>query len=166
MGAANVPYLTLAAPLHGGTSVAKKEAEMADVQGPSRGRLVGTALVFGLLVLAFAQPADAGKTSSRGLVTHRNGSIAFVTDQRIGVAGSEPVWSPAGDWIAFFSGYSTLELIHPDGSGRTVVATNAYSDASVLPVTWSHDGVWLSFGAVPADTNVLQTNVVRPDGSG
>lgn len=107
--------------------------------------------------LAFVQPA----TSEIGITRSGGGPM-----RDLGVSGSEPVWSPAGDWIAFFSGYSTLELIHPDGSGRTVVATNAYSDASTLPIAWSHDGAWLSFGAVPADTNVLETNVVRPDGSG
>src|SRR5437764_2399349 len=115
MGAANVPYLTLAAPLHGGTSVTQKEAEMADVQGASRGRLVGTALVFCLLVLAFAQPADAGKMSSRGLVTHRNGSIAFVTDQRIGVAGLVSI-NPRGGGLAMLSAAPDAQpVVSPDG---------------------------------------------------
>ena len=240
---------------------AHKEAVIAVIRRATRGRLARTPLVLGLLVLAFAPPADGGTTRSRRAVTLRNGWIAFATDQKIGVAGlvsvnprgggltmlsatpldaepivspdggrlalvvgdqlevlaidgthrvlidggrsptwspdgsrlafvqpatseieiaaaaggsvrdlgvsgSEPVWSPAGDWIAFFSGYTTLELIHPDGTGRTVVATNAYSDPSTLPVAWSHDGAWLSFGAVPADTNVLETNVIRADGSG
>ncbi len=86
--------------------------------------------------------------------------------QDLGVSGSQPVWSPKGDWIAFFSGLTTLELVHPDGTGRTVVATDAYSDAATLPVAWSYDGAWLSFGSVRVDTSVLELNVVRPNGSG
>ena len=105
--------------------------------------------------LAVVQPA----TSEIEIAAAAGGSV-----RDLGVSGSEPVWSPAGDWIAFFSGYTTLELIHPDGTGRTVVATNAYSDPSTLPVAWSHDGAWLSFGAVPADTSVLETNVIRAEG--
>jgi Tol biopolymer transport system component len=66
--------------------------------------------------LAFVQP----ETSEIEIAAAEGGTV-----RDLGVSGSEPVWSPAGDWIAFFSGYSTLELIHPDGSGRTVVATNA-----------------------------------------
>lgn len=83
----------------------------------------------------------------------------------LGVSGLDPVWSPRGDWIAFFSSDSTLERIRPDGSGRTVLASDAERFPRNVPLAWSPDGAWLSFPAVDPSTHVLEVNVARSDGS-
>jgi Tol biopolymer transport system component len=84
----------------------------------------------------------------------------------LGVHGVDPVWSPRGDRIAFYSSLNTLELIKPDGSGRSIVTTDAYE--GWFPTAWSPDGGWLAFGAVRATgpgSNVVELNVARADGS-
>jgi eukaryotic-like serine/threonine-protein kinase len=53
-----------------------------------------------------------------------------------------PVWSPAGDWIAFIltkAGVTSLAVIRPDGSGlHTLVARGSWA-------AWSADGSWLYY---------------------
>jgi Tol biopolymer transport system component len=53
-----------------------------------------------------------------------------------------PVWSPAGDWIAFIvttAGVTSLAVIRPDGSGlHTLVARGSWA-------AWSADGRWLYY---------------------
>lgn len=83
----------------------------------------------------------------------------------LGVSGLDPAWSPKGDAIAYFSSDSTVELIRPDGSGRTVLATDAQRFPENVPLAWSPDGAWLSFPAVNTQAHVLEVNVVKPDGS-
>ncbi|HYZ78402.1 MAG TPA: hypothetical protein VE596_13610 [Gaiellaceae bacterium] len=114
-------------------------------------------------------PSWSPDGSRLAFVTPRNEIEVAAADgsgvRSLGVAGLELVWSPKGDRIAFLSSDSVLELIRPDGSGRTVLATDAYQSLDFLRLAWSHDGAWLSFGAVNPETHVLELNVMRPDGS-
>jgi hypothetical protein len=61
--------------------------------------------------------------------------------------GAFPQWSPRGDWITFLAPpYSTnpsLELVRPDGSGRTqLVAPGTLQSGAPR---WSHDGAQIAF---------------------
>jgi dipeptidyl aminopeptidase/acylaminoacyl peptidase len=105
-----------------------------------------------------------------------NGLIAYSLDGRIYVVapngtnsraitpvewnGYDPVWSPRGDQIAFFSlscpagqpfiacdykgNPSSLNVMNADGSGRRTLEEDLRNVRSTL--RWSPDGRWLAFG--------------------
>jgi Tol biopolymer transport system component len=58
-------------------------------------------------------------------------------------------WSPGGRWIAFVDGFETqpgqVFVVHPDGSGRTLVAA-ARGECGFGAPTWSPQGAQLAFG--------------------
>jgi hypothetical protein len=59
--------------------------------------------------------------------------------ERVLVSGSDVAWSPTSDVIAYASG-TEVGLIHADGTGRQVLATDVNS---VGWMDWSPDGRWL-----------------------
>jgi hypothetical protein len=54
--------------------------------------------------------------------------------------GTEPRWSPDGQWIAF-SNYENLSRIRPDGTGLEVISRSTGGLGTGL--AWSPDGEWL-----------------------
>ena len=62
---------------------------------------------------------------------------------RILQSGRDPVWSPAGDKIAFTS-YSGIETINPDGTGRKAIIQST-ATVSVYGPRWSPTGSHLVY---------------------
>jgi len=76
--------------------------------------------------------------------------------------GRDPVWSPAGDRIAFTAG--ELRTIRPDGTGLTRVTDFASGGLFELQNSnWSPDGSRLVFGTERPDRDLFTVNA---DGSG
>ena len=91
----------------------------------------GTELAFGRSVL----PGPTWGIAIRDLGT---GSESTVTGD-----GLLPRWNPAGDSLAYWSGFvrGSLFLVSTDGTGKRRIAESNNYDGSVLD--WSPDGQWL-----------------------
>ncbi len=76
-----------------------------------------------------------------------------------------PAWSPDGNWIAFFGYGARIALVHPDGSGTTLL-THGPQD---LGPGWSPDGSRIAFDRVEVIKNGVANSdlfVINADGSG
>ncbi|HEX6679833.1 MAG TPA: hypothetical protein VF063_04230, partial [Gaiellaceae bacterium] len=136
--------LVLGGDLHESAVVSPDGSRVACVVGPSSPSLyvVGSDGTHRVRIGAGRLPTWSPDGARLAFVTARSGEIAVASAdgsgvRSLGVAGLEPVWSPRGDWIAFFSSANVLELIRPDGSGRTVLATDAYQSLEFLGLAWS-----------------------------
>jgi Tol biopolymer transport system component len=65
--------------------------------------------------------------------------------QRTLVPGSDPAWSPLGEWIAYLNDAGELAIVHPDGTDRTALVSVRrsfpwfYKRYFVYPPVWSPD---------------------------
>lgn len=77
--------------------------------------------------------------------------------------GVYPVWSPDGQWIAFFD-YSQLYKIRPDGTELTQLSFLTGSDDIEMTGAWTPGGQWI---AAPVEINGLyRIYAFAADGSG
>ena len=123
-------------------------------------RTFAVSVVLGLIVAAFVVASPAYAT-----YPGHNGRIAFQADTGAGnqlytvrpngqdlfqvthVAAGEattPDWSPDGHWIAFSLNECTVAMIHPDGTGRRVVASQTPGGCETDPA-FTPDGQHLVF---------------------
>ena len=119
--------------------------------------------------------ADPGE----GFVAYEVEEELYVADAQtgdawfVGTEACDPRWSPNGGKIAFVdlatvatTGYSSVGVINPDGTGRTTVAAG---NGGVMQVRWSPDGTHLAYalGRVRAHGSSSQwVYRVALDGSG
>jgi Tol biopolymer transport system component len=118
----------------GVTQITRHHMDVAPAWSPD-----GTKIVFSRVTL---QPGNEDLYTMNA----DGSAVAKLTD-----GGSQPVWSPSGDLIAFSSGQ--IEVISPNGTGRRTLNPGTFPD-------WSPDGrriVFESGGEIHA---------INPDGTG
>jgi Tol biopolymer transport system component len=118
--------------------------------------------------------SDTDRYGKAGLAWSPNGKwIAYQDDAHIsevsadgsqhrrltGYGGFQPDFSPSGRRIAYGNGaaefYSSIYVMRPDGSGKTLVAFPRESESLNTP-TWSPGAQRLAFGVgTAADTNLI-----------
>ncbi|HET8872357.1 MAG TPA: hypothetical protein VFM83_01605 [Gaiellaceae bacterium] len=106
--------------------------------------------------IAFGRSTSSA-TSDIFVVDSSGGAPRQVTHNDVGFSAGGPAWSPDGSWIAFLS-FGQLLAVHPDGSGRHVIASTIGLRAYGEPA-WSPDGTRLALGG-------CGIAVVNADGSG
>ncbi|MFH8336436.1 hypothetical protein [Streptomyces sp. AM6-12] len=93
------------------------------------------ATVTGTALLGAVGTASAATGASHGTLTVSNGTKYVLIGGRkvnFGVPVRDLAWSPDGAKAAFVDGSGNLDIAHPDGSGRVVVAKNPGNQ------NWSH----------------------------
>lgn len=108
---------------------------------------IAVGVVASLLALT-ASPAQATFPGTNGMIAYTSGNRVWVINDDgsgaqavspdgLAISGG-PTWSADGQWIAFTAytqppaGRSGIYLVHPDGSGLTVVRTSQYTWTSGL----------------------------------
>jgi len=104
--------------------------------------------------------SDTGGHGNLWVIETASSTIRQITFERDpDVALGVPLWSPAGDWIAYIAARpdgTGLWLVRPDGSDRHQVVARAWG------VSWSADGQWL-YHMAPHD-NTARLEKVHVDG--
>jgi Tol biopolymer transport system component len=85
--------------------------------------------------------------------------VASGSEQQIveGLPALFPVWSPAGDWIAFVTQDEVLYVVHPDGSDLRQLSSEVQDG---IPPSWSPDGQRIAF-----ITSHGEIGLINADGS-
>jgi Tol biopolymer transport system component len=85
---------------------------------------------------------------------------------RITAEGSNPSWSPKGDWVAYIAGHGKrCALVHPDGTGATVVLDLGHSHFVNLGILSYGDLRSFDYGVVwsPDENSLLLNERQNPD---
>jgi hypothetical protein len=85
-------------------------------------------------------------------------------DQKVIAEGTDPSWSPKGDWIAYHAPLGQCMLIHPDGTGAKMVLDPGRLRGGwsfFNGMVWSPDGEKLLLNEEQSDTN--HSNVTMLD---
>jgi hypothetical protein len=77
--------------------------------------------------------------------------------ERTLVPGSDPSWSPSGEWIAYLNDAGGVAIVHPDGSGSTTLATLRRSFPCFCKRYFMYPPVW------SPDSNALLLNEAAMD---
>jgi Tol biopolymer transport system component len=76
----------------------------------------------------------------------------------------EPVWSPDGSRIAYYSGTSIYSAA-PDGSGERLLVDGGSNSPGAFDAAWSPDGQWIVFAQVVDAYGETELFTMRSDGT-
>jgi TolB protein len=99
-----------------------------------------------LAIVGFFEPSGGNRIYRVFVGDTITGDTAWLTAPTVG--GSQPAWSPTGEWIAYtrvVGSHDEIRLIRPDGSGDHLLFAGGHSPA------WSPDGQRVAFSRYTAE---------------